>query len=250
MHLNPSLIATADYCKNGCTAVFASTSATITHDKSGEIVSQSYKSPSDRLWPFNLPSLYAHNVVRHEINADFVAYSSASFFSPPDTSLANALKMGWLGNFPRLTASMLTADKPDSISTAKGHLQQSRKKNRSSTYTASPQRVVNPTTLTTSSDSESEDDATAHMSDSYIVCTHMSTRTEFLNSSDMLGRFTHVSYRGYMLISVFRGYIHAEPLKSRQTADLLLAHRSTYSFFKSLGHSPQFQMLDNEDSTK
>ena len=64
-HLNRSLIATADYCNNGCTAVFTSTSATITHDKTGEIVSQSYKSPSARLWPFNLPSLQAHNVVRH-----------------------------------------------------------------------------------------------------------------------------------------------------------------------------------------
>jgi len=91
--LNRWLISTADYCNNGCTAVFTSTSATITHDESGEIISQSFKSPSDRLWPFDFNSLQSHNVVRHEINADFVAYSSASFFSPPDTSLVNALKL-------------------------------------------------------------------------------------------------------------------------------------------------------------
>jgi hypothetical protein len=82
--------------------------------------------------------------------------------------------------------------------------------------------------------------------------THVSTRTEFLNSSDMPGRFTHVSYRGYeyILVSVFRGYVHAEPLRSRQQSDLVGAYRATYKFFKRLGHTPQVQMLDNEDSTK
>ena len=140
--LNRSLISTADYCNNGCTAVFTATSATITHDASGEIISQSHKEPHDRLWPFGLPTIQTHNVVRHEINADFVAYSSASFFSPPDTSLANALKLGWLGNFPRLTARMLTANKPNSLSTAKGHLQQTRQRNYRSTHPAPSQRVV------------------------------------------------------------------------------------------------------------
>ena len=228
--------------------MFTSTSATITHDESGDIISQSFKKPSDRLWPFDLSQPQVSNVVRHEINADFVAYSSASFFSPPDTSLAHALKLGWLGNFPRLTVTMLLSDKPNSISTAKGHLQQSRQKSRGSTYTTSPQRVANTTILTPSSDSISDD----YLSDSDHIFTQLSTRTDFLNSSDMPGRFTHISYRGYeyILISVFRGYIHAEPLKSRQSSDLISAYRSTYSFFKRLGHIPQFQMLDNEDSIK
>jgi hypothetical protein len=234
--LNRSLISTADYCNNGCTATFTATSATITHDASGDILSYSSKGPTDRLWPFDtlsqVPRSTISNVVRHEINADFVAYSSASFFSPPDTSLAHALTSGWLGNFPRLTATMLLANKPNSISTAKGHLQQSRQKNHSSTYTASPQRVVNTTILTSLHDNASDDDIATLTSDFDKVFTHLSTRTEFLNSSDMPGRFTHVSHRGYeyVLISVFRGYIHAEPLKSRQQADLLSAYRDTYFF--------------------
>ena len=51
-----------------------------------------------------------------------------------------------------------------------------------------------------------------------------------------------------MLISVFRGYIHAEPMKSRQAAELTAAYSATYDFFKNLGHVPQFQVLDNEDN--
>ena len=243
--LNRSLISTADYCNNGCTAVFTATSATITHDASGEIISQSYKEPHDRLWPFGLPTIQTHNVVRHEINADFVAYSSASFFSPPDTSLANALKLGWLGNFPRLTARMLTANKPNSMSTAKGHLQQTRQRNYRSTHPAPSQRVLDH-------NSTPQPDPESDVSDHNLVFTKISRRADFLNSSDMPGRFTHVSHRGYeyVLISVYRGYIHAEPLKSRQGAELISAYRATYSFFKYLGHTPHFQMLDNEDSAK
>ena len=61
----------------------------------------------------------------------------------------------------------------------------------------------------------------------------------------MPGRFLHISY---LLISIFRGYIHAEPLENRQKANLTAAYRATYKFFADLGHRPQFQMLDNEDS--
>jgi hypothetical protein len=67
-----------------------------------------------------------NNVVRHEINADFVAYSHASFGSPPDSSFAAALSKGYLGNFPRLTVNMFNANKPNSTATAKGHLDQKR----------------------------------------------------------------------------------------------------------------------------
>jgi len=39
-NLQRSLVATADFCNNGCTAVFTSTSATIVHDETGQIISQ------------------------------------------------------------------------------------------------------------------------------------------------------------------------------------------------------------------
>ena len=66
----------------------------------------------------------------------------------------------------------------------------------------------------------------------------------------MPGKFPYVSYRDfeYLLISVFRGYIHAEPLANRQKANLTAAYRATYKFFADLGHRPQFQVLDNEHS--
>jgi len=245
--LQRSLIATADFCNNGCTVVFTATSATVTHDASGKIISKSFKHPTDRVWPYEFPNdpatLTAANVVRHEINADFVAYSHASFFSPVDTAMLNALKKGWLGNFPRLTAQMFSSDKPNSVSTAKGHLQQTRQKNRSSATKSEPPPP----------EAEKIDDSQDAIDDAEypdVILTKIETRNKFLNSSDLPGRFNYISHRGfeYILISVFRGYIHAEPMKSRQAAELTAAYRATYDFFNELGHVPQFQMLDNEDN--
>ena len=127
-------MATADFCNNGCTAIFNSTSATIIHDETGQIISRSSKDPQARLWPFDpssvSPKILVNNVVRHEINADFVAYCHASFCSPPDNSMYEALRKGFLGNYPRLTAKMFRSNMPNSPSTAKGHLKQRRQSNK------------------------------------------------------------------------------------------------------------------------
>ena len=139
--LNRSLMATADFCNNGCTAIFNSTSATIIHDETGQIISRSLKDPQARLWPFDpssvSPKFLANNVVRHEINADFVAYCHASFCSPPDSSMYEALRKGFLGNYPRLTAKMFRSNMPNSPSTAKGHLKQRRQTSKNKKRTAS-----------------------------------------------------------------------------------------------------------------
>ena len=50
--------------------------------------------------PYLLPdnSDTAANVVRHEINADFIAFNHATFFSPCDSAMYDALQLGYLGN--------------------------------------------------------------------------------------------------------------------------------------------------------
>ena len=51
-----------------------------------------------------------------------------------------------------------------------------------------------------------------------------------------------------MLLSVYRGFIHVELLKGREAAEIVRGYRATFEFFRNLGHSPQFQTLDNEKS--
>ena len=154
----------------------------------------------------------------------------------------DALRKGYLGNFPRLTPQMFNADRPNSTSTAKGHLRQSRQKTRhKAKKTSSPP----PPTYT-------DDEAADELQYSDYIFAKIQRTSELLNSSDMAGRFTHISYRGYeyMLVSVFRGYIHVEILKNRQGGEIVSAYRATYDFYTSLGHTPKFQMLDNEYSNE
>ncbi len=49
-------------------------------------------------------------------------------------------------------------------------------------------------------------------------------------------------------MSVYKGYIHVEPLPSRTTAHLCAAYLSTYQFFRNLGHKLKIQILDNKKS--
>jgi hypothetical protein len=242
--LQRSLIATADFCNKGCTAIFTSTSATIIHDATGKIISRSTKEPEARLWPFDLPAqiptISSNNVVRHEINADFVAYSHASFCSPCDRTMSDALRKGFLGNFPRLTPKMFDSEKPNAEATAKGHLKQTKQKSRKKPAGTKSPPPPPPT----------YDEAADELAESDFISTQIIRTTDFLNSSDMPGRFPHISYRGYeyMLISVFRGYIHVQLLKNRTMTESVKAYRATYNFFADLGHTPKIQMLDNETS--
>jgi len=287
--LNRSLMATADFCNNGCTAIFNSTSATIIHDETGQIISRSLKDPQARLWPFDpssvSPKFLANNVVRHEINADFVAYCHASFCSPPDSSMYEALRKGYLGNYPRLTAKMFRSNMPNSPSTAKGHLKQRRQTSKNKKRTASsdapyispapgkstlsshklcsrkppgrhknvrpPLSAVNNAESTEHDfleDGENQKRNSDLLVDDETAISIKIIRSSDLNSSDMAGRFPFISHRGYeyMLISVFRGYIHVELLKNRTAAELVRAYRATYDFYFALGFSPSIQMLDNE----
>jgi len=189
----------------------------------------------------------ASNVVRHEVHADFVAYCHAFFNSPADSAMYDALTKGYLGNFPRLTARMCYKDKPNAIATAKGHLRQQHQKSKKSGVKVKKPSSPSPSTLPPTCDA-------GEVADELLYSDYISTKvihtTQLLNSSDMPGRFPYVSYLGheYVLISVFRGYIHAELMRDRNSAELVKAYRATYKFYTDLGHSPKFQMLDNESS--
>jgi hypothetical protein len=51
------------------------------------------------------------------------------------------------------------------------------------------------------------------------------------------------------LVSVFKQYIHVEPLLNRTTDQLVAAYTATHRWFQAHGHHPEFQILDNEAPT-
>ena len=66
--------------------------------------------------------------------------------------------------------------------------------------------------------------------------------------SDLTGRFPATARDGsqYILLSVYKRYIHLELLASRSDSAIVDAFSRTHQWFLHLGHFVQFQVLDNE----
>ena len=66
--------------------------------------------------------------------------------------------------------------------------------------------------------------------------------------SDLTGRFPATAIDGsqYILLSVYKQYIHLELLASRVESAIIDAYSRTYQWFSQLGHFVQFQVMDNE----
>jgi hypothetical protein len=79
---------------------------------------------------FACPSRRQFNATTDEFSywcpkvAELVVYSHATLFSPAISTLEQALKRGYIRNFPGLTAKTLQCHLPHSVATAKGHLDQ------------------------------------------------------------------------------------------------------------------------------
>jgi hypothetical protein len=68
--------------------------------------------------------------------------------------------------------------------------------------------------------------------------------------SDLPGRFPVRAKDGseYLLLSVYKNYIHVETLPDRSSPHLCAAYSATHTFFRKLGHQLTVQILDNETS--
>jgi hypothetical protein len=66
--------------------------------------------------------------------------------------------------------------------------------------------------------------------------------------SDLTGRFPATAMDGsqYILLSVYKRYIHLELLPSRTETSLITAYGNVHLWFTQLGHKIKFQVLDNE----
>ena len=101
-------------------------------------------------------------------------------------------------------------------------------------------------------------DTTEHLSHyqpSELPTTTLETRllppSELRDSSmfsDLTGRFPATAMDGsqYILLSVYKRYIHLELLPNRTEASLIIAYSNVHTWFANLGHYIQFQILDNE----
>ena len=132
-----TLIGLCDLCHDGQEVRLTETGMQVI--KQGQTLLHSANLPTDRLWTF--PRLAhqkvndtqalrsAASVIRNDLQAEYIKYWSSTLGSLADETLIRyliALSLGFLGNLPRLNAKMLRRHRPNSLPTAKGHLDRQR----------------------------------------------------------------------------------------------------------------------------
>jgi hypothetical protein len=267
--LSDNLFGLAPLINLGYTTTYSRNDTTI-DDSTHHTVIYGTKHPLDNVWKFSLPKPNSHSArivvrheqdaelvlyasaVRHEQDAELVLYASASFGSPAYRTFYNAVHMGWLTNYPGLTPKAVRRNKPHSLATALGHITASRSNVRSSRLTSdySPKLALSaqPSAFVEALDYYSENE----LPDIVLRCTvqHCSAFQRDAIYSDLPGRFPVRAKDGseYLLLSVYKNYIHVETLPDRPSPHLCAAYAATHTFFRNLGHQLEVQILDNETS--
>ena len=249
--LTGSLLSIGMLTDAGLTAVYTADAVRIL-DSNGSIVLAGWRSPSTRLWMIDLPApdpgacteappLYASAVIHHENDSQLVKFYHATLGSPAISTFIEAASRGFLDCFPQLTVTKIRRNKPHTLATSFGHLDQTRKNYKSTKPVLSQPFSAAVDTL-----------------DTFPVVDPVPTNTVYTkiqrthqNYMDSAGRFPVKSRSGHEYVLVmynFDGnYIHVEPMK-RGTGRLVDAYRRGHTFFKSHGFQPRFERLDNETS--
>lgn len=260
-HLSNNLAGLSTFCNQGCTATL--TAETIDITKGGESVWQGFKANTDRLWNLDLDDIRQRNTQAHvdnnpnfsidmasafqtirlDTDAERVRFAHEVFGSCPLPTFLHAMDMGWLGNFPGLTAKQIRQNPDISRACAMGYLDQTRQKQNST-----KQRLKRKLEARAMHDRDPSHTTDTHADSN--LCFQVVTREEFFNSSDATGRFPVPTASGYeyILVSTLNGYVHLELLKARTAQEYLRAYKSMYAFYEAQGKLPTRQRLDNETS--
>jgi hypothetical protein len=249
--LHTSLLAPVAYTDQGCTVTLTNTMATIT-DANGALVLEAPKLPSDRMWQYTgatgnpgsatydtTEPIVSNNIIRHELHAEIVQFWRQTLGSPTQSTLLRACTRGYLRTIPQLTAKMVRANPSTTLATAKGHLDLTRK-NQRSTRT----QVTTRTTPIHTEDEEANEDFGQ-------PDTHVITKvTEYKSHTDLTGQLPFQSRRGnsYMLVSVYDNYVYMIPMPSKDGPAYVTAYRKLFAHYRTLGKLPKVQRLDNETS--
>ena len=177
---------------------------------------------------------------------ELVAFAHATLFSPAISTLQLALDKGYLINFPGLTSSMLRCCPPTSAPMIKGHLDQSRKNQRSTAPTHIPPEAPPEVPPVDYDLCPPSSDTRTHMC---FAATLAPTGQIYL---DQTGRFVLPSSTGNNYIMIVYDYdsnfIFAQPFRNRTAKCILEAYKLLHARLCKAGLRPRLQRLDNECS--
>lgn len=260
--LTGSLLSIGQLCDSGYKAVFDSTTVSI-NDTSGRSVLVGYRDQETRLYMINLDSAEYHStaaidpgnttsvvadgaaseslyITRNQ--AETVQFFHACLGSPADSTYIAAATKGYLDSFPGLTAAIIRKYPPNSLASAKGHLDRIRQGIRSTKHISPIE--TNESTTDWHPEPQTKKIVTAEV---YVKI----FRTGELHH-DNTGQFPVKSTSGNSYVAVSycedANYIHVEPLQSNSAADAIQCHHNIIAFYRGCNIEPTFLRLDNQTS--
>jgi hypothetical protein len=257
--LTGSLLSIGQFCDSGYSAVFNSATVTI-NDAGGMAVLTGYRDENTKLYMVDLtlacttasrdpPSANAATGAANEslyvarTQAEMVKFYHACLGSPSDSTFLTAAMKGYLETLPGLTPSAIRKYPPNSIATAKGHLDRIRQGIRSTKKT---KKTPSDESLT-----DWHPIATKSRTGTAEVYMKIIPRGELHH--DNTGQFPVRSSSGSNYVAVSYcgegNYIHVEPLQSTSAADSIQCHHNTIAFYRGCHIEPSFLRLDNQTST-
>ena len=125
-------------------------------------------------------------------------------------------------------------NKPNSVITAKSHLDLHRKNHRSTRQQQSPENPAPPSPADI-------DQPPLDFADAAVLLV-VPPKSHDTNYSDLMGRFPDESFLGnnYVLLSYFRGHVRTEPMQDRTFALLIKAYSATFAYYARFNQVPKY----------
>ena len=246
---NTSLLSIRKLCDAGCQAVFTDKEVII--NWRGRVLLKGNRCPHTKLWqvPLQTKPFYhqANRITGTNTVAETVKFSHAALYSPRVSTLTAAVAKMYVKRFPGLTVKNLKKYPPQSVATAKGHLDQKRANQQS-----------------TKASTQNDSDAALQAEEFFPTALHQGQTTDACFAtiatfqptrqvhSDQTGKFPVTSTRGMKYVFVLYDYdsnsVHPIPIKNRSAESILNAYQLVHSKLVKAGLKPKLHRLDNECS--
>jgi hypothetical protein len=257
-----SLVSIGQLCDDGCVV-------TLTRDdmkviKEDTMILRGTRNTTDGLWDVELkrspphtpatpmiqkqistivPDIrYKANVIirKSQTKTDLAKYLHATCWSPSKSTFLNAINNGNFITWPGLTTKLIRGHLPESVATAKGHLDQEKKNLQSTKLGSNDTEHQNFVPL--------REETTKNCYASF--CDFHDLRKAYL---DLTGKFPHVSTRGYQYFLLIYDYdsnaILVDILRTRQASEIKSSWIKLHTQLQNGGTAPKIYILDNECST-
>ena len=191
----------------------------------------------------------AHSAYHERSVPQLIRYLHACAGFPPAATWIKAINNGYYIGWPGLTASRVRKYLRNNEETAIGHLRLVKQGVRRTTPKGVPVGTPHPISKGVKENPTSKTiGRTRHVA----VGSMPTSELKGIFGTDQTGRFPHTSIGGhkyvFVLMDMDTDYIHAVPIKSTKSAELIRAYDEAYTVLTSCGFRPVLHRIDNEIS--